>query len=117
MREDQLRVLTYNLWIEHLDDINRMKSLIQVLLDADADFMCLQEVTVEHLKWLLNNNDLKERYKFISDNQFDLYGIIIFSKYPCWFYERIIPSVEGTSILFAEPVNGINGVPLIVAMS
>ena len=101
--------MTYNVWAERTDEIDRMTSLIRVLVEADADFMCLQEVTHQHLKWIHGNDDLKERYKYITDNEIDYSGVVIFSKYPCWFYERILTSQEGRSVLFAEPVNGING--------
>jgi hypothetical protein len=72
-------------------------------------------VTPEHLEWFLNNPDIMRRYPYISDNKITNKGIIVFSKYPCWFYERHTASERACHVLFVEPVNGINGVPLIFA--
>jgi hypothetical protein len=65
----------------------------------------------------LEDDDLKERYKYVTDNEIDFCGVLILSKYPCWFYERILPTQEGSSLLFAEPINGINGQPVVIAMA
>ena len=40
-RPDQLRILTYNIWFERTEQEDRLDSIIQIILDSDADFVCL----------------------------------------------------------------------------
>ena len=43
-RGDQIRILSYNIWFERTNQQDRLDALVQVILDSDADFVCLQEV-------------------------------------------------------------------------
>jgi hypothetical protein len=40
---------------------------------------------------------------------------MIFTKYPCLFFEMKFDSLMGRSLLIAEPIGGINGKPVVVA--
>ena len=45
-----VRIVTYNIWFEHIHQQGRMESLIKVIEEQDPDFLCLQEVTDESRK-------------------------------------------------------------------
>ena len=70
---------------------------MKVIEEADADFICLQEVTDETRTMIYLSDLVKSRYLgvggTISGNQFLVpYGIVIISKYPCLFYEKYFTS-------------------------
>ena len=110
--------MTYNIWFEKVTK-ERIAEVIRVITEADADFICLQEVTEESRTMIKESNLVKNHYLgvggSISDNDFIVpYGVMIISKYPCLFYEKYFKSKMGRSVLFAEPIVPIN---LIVATS
>ena len=41
-----VRILTYNIWFENITQ-ERITALLEIIKQADADFVCLQEVTDE----------------------------------------------------------------------
>ena len=41
-----VKILTYNIWFEDVCE-ERIGLIIDIILEADADFVCLQEVTTE----------------------------------------------------------------------
>ena len=57
-RKEEIRVLTYNIWFERTEQRDRIDSIIQVILDADADFVCLQEVIGVTRQLILENLDI-----------------------------------------------------------
>lgn len=57
-----LRVLTYNVWFSDFRQKERAKALFAILEDADADIICLQEVTPCFLTWLRQEPFVQEGY-------------------------------------------------------
>ena len=57
------------------------------------------------------------RYPFYSCNDLGGYGSMIFSKYPCLFFELKFISQMDRSLLLAEPIHGINGKRITIATS
>ena len=82
--------------------------------EADADFVCLQEVVGRFFKVLFKSKKICERY-FISTNGIRGYGICILSKFPMRFTETNFHSSMGRSLLVGETF--INGEPFFVATS
>jgi len=48
--------LTYNIWFEQHNIQNRIKALIKIIKEADADIICLQEVTNDFIQALWKNS-------------------------------------------------------------
>ena len=91
---------------------------MQIIIDADADFVCLQEVIDVTKKIFVSNRTLTERYPYFSCNEFGGYGIMIFTKHPCNFFELDFEASRMyRSLLVAEPINGINGRQVLIATS
>ena len=44
--EPMVRILTYNIWFENITQ-ERIDCILEIIKEADADFVCLQEVTDE----------------------------------------------------------------------
>ena len=44
--EPMVRILTYNIWFENVTQ-ERIDCILEIIREADADFVCLQEVTDE----------------------------------------------------------------------
>ena len=84
--------------------------MIGVIKEADADFVCLQEVTQDTKDMILKSETIKQNYLVgggtYSGNVFIVqYGLLIISKYPCLFYEKHFPTSKmGRSLLCAEPL-------------
>ena len=118
VRSSAIRTLSYNIWFERTDQKDRLDSIVQILIDADADFVCLQEVTSVSREFILSSQIILQRYPFYTCNQLGGYGTMILTKHPCWFFELDYTfSAMGRSLLVAEPINGINGRQVLVATS
>ena len=63
---------------------------MQVILDSDADFVCLQEVVEKTRDLLSFNEHIKSKFPFRSYNDFGQsgYGVMILTKYPCYFFKK-----------------------------
>ena len=59
---------------------------MQIILDADADFVCLQEVINVTRDIILSNEAILERYPYYTLNDLRGYGEMILTKHPCYFY-------------------------------
>ena len=81
-----LSVLTYNVWFGEHNFDDRVRAIIQIILDSDADIVCLQEVTGNFLKMFLRNDTILSRY-YLSGNGIRGYGVCMLIKFPCHFSE------------------------------
>ena len=45
-QEPKVKILTYNIWFENITQ-ERINCILEIIKKADADFVCLQEVTDE----------------------------------------------------------------------
>lgn len=113
-----VRILTYNIWFENITQ-ERIDCILEIIQKADADFVCLQEVTDETRTAIMLSDVVKNQYLgkggSASGNQFIVpYGCIMLSKYKCVYYERYFMSRMGRSLLLAEAPLPIN---LLVATS
>ena len=115
--EPMVRILTYNIWFENITQ-ERIDCILEVIREADADFVCLQEVTDETRTAIMLSETVKEKYLkagSASANQFLVpYGCIMLSKYKCVYYEKYFMSRMGRTLLLAEAPLPVN---LIVATS
>ena len=100
-----MRVLTYNIWFENITQ-ERIDGILRVIDEADAEFVCLQEVTDETRSAIMLSDIVKTKYLregSASGNQFIVpYGCIMLSKYRCIYFERYFMSRMGRSLLLAE---------------
>ena len=113
-----VRVLTYNIWFEHITQ-ERIDCILRIIEKADADFVCLQEVTDETRETIMLSDVVKNKYLknggSATANLFLIpYGCIMLSKYKCLFYEKYFMSRMGRTLLLAEAPLPVN---LIVATS
>jgi endonuclease/exonuclease/phosphatase family metal-dependent hydrolase len=104
-----LRVLSYNIWFEKISE-TRINALLSVIEDADADIVCLQEVTPTTQAMLLQNKFIYDTYctnGTFSGNKFKaFYGVMIFSKVPAAFYELDFEAtMMGRSLIVCEPLD------------
>ena len=86
-----------------------MNAVLGVIEESRADFVCLQEVTVDTKEFILNSELIKAKYLAeggtYSGNAFLInYGVMILSKYPCLYYEKHFKTKMGRSLLCAEPL-------------
>ena len=83
----------------------RLDSILKIIEETDADFVCLQEVTHDIKEYFLANTYIKSILSAggsISPNDIGTYGSIIISKYPCEFYECKFNSFMHRSLILAE---------------
>ena len=61
---------------------------------------------------------LGQRYPYYTLNDLPGYGLMIFTKYPCHFYEKPYSTSRWKrSLLIAEPIHGIAGQHISIATS
>ena len=53
-----LKILTYNIWFDNFNMENRLQALFKIIAEADADIICLQEVTQTFSQALWNNSKI-----------------------------------------------------------
>jgi len=101
-RTKELILVTYNVWFEdhHLEE--RFKALCNILIETNADIICLQEVTPKFLK-LLRKEEWIKKYSILDPVGEDPYGVCLLSKIPIksqgvWS----LPTQMGRSCLLAE---------------
>ena len=56
-----VRILTYNIWFENITQ-ERINGILRVIEEADADFVCLQEVTDETRTAIMLSQLVKTKY-------------------------------------------------------
>jgi len=99
-----LSFYTHNIWFGKKNEDERFKNLIQMIWDSDADFVCLQEVVAPFFELLVHNDEIRGKYYF-SGNSITDYGLLILSKWPCYFYDFPFANTwMGRSLLVAETV-------------
>lgn len=67
LRTGRLRLLTYNVWFSPHRQRERAGALFKILEAADADIICLQEVTPKFLHWLRDQNWVRNGF-LLSDS-------------------------------------------------
>ena len=56
-----VKILTYNIWFENVTE-ERIGQVLKVIEQADADFVCLQEVTDESRGMIVLSEMIKKKY-------------------------------------------------------
>jgi len=107
------RVLSYNIWFHGCNDtlsddwLPRQQALLSEMRGADADFLCLQEVTAPFLELLLHQDWVRKDYNvsdLTGENTFSSwYGVFIASRVPVHKLELLaVPTGLGRSVLVAH---------------
>ena len=52
--EPKVKVLTYNIWFEEVRP-ERLEAVLEIIREADADFVCLQEMTHKIYDYFMKN--------------------------------------------------------------
>ena len=114
---DGLTVATFNVWFDDYFFETRLRAILQILKESEADVIGLQEVTVEALDVLSKDPWLRDSH-FLSDVDgatFRDYGVVLLSKLPI---ERIevctLPGPMERRMVLASFV--VNGEPLEIAV-
>lgn len=99
--QKDLSFITYNVWFDKHNWENRLKALSEIFEKHSPDFICLQEVTSEFLKFILTSEYIRKDY-YVSGNFNNSYDAIILSKYPTKFYVSEFPTRMGRRLILAE---------------
>ncbi|KAG2387435.1 hypothetical protein C9374_001767 [Naegleria lovaniensis] len=81
----ELKIVTYNVWFDLLEREARMLEIVQICQNANADIICLQEVTRGSLEILTKQSWIRNNF-YISDSlenggtTVSPYGVMIFVK-------------------------------------
>ncbi|EAR93583.1 endonuclease/exonuclease/phosphatase family protein (macronuclear) [Tetrahymena thermophila SB210] len=97
----KLKFISYNVWFDQHNFVERSIELKKIFLNYDPDFICMQEVTQPFLIQLAQDKEICQKYYFSSPfvNQYDVF---ILSKYPISFKQMFFPSQMGRNLLFGE---------------
>lgn len=99
-RPQKLRFLTYNIWFDLHNFVARLEALMEEFKNANADFICLQEVLKDSLAFILNSPFIKNNY-YVSYVVMDGYFCVMLSKFELKFQEYTFPSGMGRKLLRA----------------
>jgi len=100
----EITVITYNVWFDNSNRNIRWEAILELCEDQKADFVCLQEVTVEVCKGMCESPFVRENY-FVSDfdgRTIGSYGCLLLSRFPVRFYRYRLPTGMGRWLLAAE---------------
>lgn len=99
---NSLNILTYNIWFEITNVMERTIALIETIYNKNPDVICLQEVRPEIYNLLIKQ---LQEYKYHFPKKINTnYGCVIFSKYPitkCMNYD-FKNSLMGRSLIVAK---------------
>ena len=75
-----LRIMTYNIWFDQHNNRSRYAHIIKIILESNANVVCLQECTNQFLSLLTENKSITDKYKHFGVQDFKtFYGVIILS--------------------------------------
>ncbi|EAR93581.1 endonuclease/exonuclease/phosphatase family protein (macronuclear) [Tetrahymena thermophila SB210] len=94
----KLKFISYNVWFDQFNFVERNQELRKLFLKHDPDFICLQEVTQYFIQLLSSDKELCSKYYF-SSSFVQNYDVLILSKYPISFYCRNYNSNQGRNLL------------------
>jgi tyrosyl-DNA phosphodiesterase 2 len=94
-------LLTYNVWFDNHNYLNRRNSLVEILKKKSASIICLQEVIQPFLDYIKEDNFFKENY-YISDSLLEPYNIVMLSKFPIRFYHLTFPTNQNRYLIIGE---------------
>ncbi|KAL4480338.1 hypothetical protein ABPG74_020854 [Tetrahymena malaccensis] len=97
----KLKFISYNIWFDQHNFIERSTELKKIFLNYDPDFICLQEVTQNFLIQLAQDEQICQKYYF-SSPFIKYYDVLILSKYPISFKSKLFPSQMNRNLLFGE---------------
>lgn len=87
---DTLRVLSFNIMKERQDLAERMGNLLQLVESLDPDFICLQENTVHHDRFLASSPLLQRYWRSTFQGQDHGFKVSLYSKlrfHELWLYD------------------------------
>lgn len=93
LKFETLSIVTFNVWFDQFQKMERLRELMNIC--RDKDIICLQEVTTNFLKGVLEIDWVKKSY-FVSDvfgSTVSPYGVMILSKlHPKFFTFHKMPT-------------------------
>lgn len=98
---DNFSILTYNVWFDKHNYLNRREALLNIFKEKDASVICLQEVIMPFIEYLKEDKYIKKNYH-ISDSLFEPYNIVILSKLPMRFYYLQFPTNQNRYLVIGE---------------
>lgn len=79
MTDNNLKIISYNIWFENINRIERLYSLFSVIDNEKPDIICLQEVM--NSQYEIIKKELSYQFMYPEKIESD-YGCVILSKYP-----------------------------------
>lgn len=99
--KQSVKILTYNVWFEKVNWENRLKALVSIFEKADADFICLQEVTPDFVSFLEKNSFVKDNY-YMNVGLNYTYDVLILSKSFPHYHHLEFPTMMDRRLLTCE---------------
>jgi tyrosyl-DNA phosphodiesterase 2 len=100
----ELTMVTFNVWFEDYYALERCEALLQIVKECDADIICLQEIKLRYLNYILDQPWVQADY-YVSDyigNTIHPYGVFLLSRLPiACLHFHYLPSVMGRKLLVA----------------
>lgn len=102
---DRLVLVTYNLWFGKFLWRERFAALLDVVRDCDPDLIALQEVTIRHLRCLLEDAWVRREFRLsdVTGETLQPHGVLLLSRVPLRALGlRELPSNKDRKLLVAE---------------
>jgi endonuclease/exonuclease/phosphatase family metal-dependent hydrolase len=103
--DQQLVVVTYNVWFSSRQFQERSLAILRILEQSNADFICLQEVLLEFVVLLTQHNQLARDYIISTTTKWKTsYGVVILAKreLQASFSYYDLPTTFGRTLVVAE---------------
>ncbi|ORY05014.1 hypothetical protein K493DRAFT_377380 [Basidiobolus meristosporus CBS 931.73] len=106
---DDVAFGTFKLVCYNVSNVNKsssdacVRSLLQLLLQEDADVICLQEATLEFVEQIKKELWIQQSYMLSDVEPQNLHGVLMLSRLPLHpFYETYLPSKQQRKMLYAD---------------
>lgn len=102
--------MTYNVWFDKYNWDNRLKGILSIIENKNADVVCLQEVTDKFFRFITDQEFIKKTYKItiIPNELLKSYDVLILSKFECNAYVSPFYSRMGRKLLYITIINNSN---------
>ena len=58
----KVKILTYNVWFDNHNFWNRVKAILEIIKNSDANIVCLQECTQDFFNALTLDKEITSKY-------------------------------------------------------
>lgn len=82
-QEQQVTLITWNVWFDKFMFDKRVAEIIRIIVEKDADLVCLQEVTPRFVQFLCKDEEIRKKYVLsdVDGASVNPYGVLMMSKF------------------------------------